>query len=177
MEVVILKNKKDIIPILIAICPYIYIGRVLVTKSYIPFSIPVFAMYFLLISVLYTGSIIYVICKKDQTDLASFGLLIAVAHFPLQIIGVMVSAGSMFIVFVPFFTLPVAAVNIILWSILYVDLLLCSVYGVKAVFMLDKTFFSKKIFLSISQFFFCCNVIGSFLIFLEAKKQKENTSV
>ena len=105
MEVVILKNKKDIIPILIAICPYIYIGGVLVTKSYIPFSIPVFAMYFLLISVLYTGSIIYVICKKDQTDLASFGLLIAVAHFPLQIIGVMVSAGSMFIVFVPFFTL------------------------------------------------------------------------
>jgi len=50
MEVVILKNKKDIIPILIAICPYIYIGGVLVTKSYIPFSIPVFAMYFLLIS-------------------------------------------------------------------------------------------------------------------------------
>ena len=87
--------------------------------------------------------------------------------------------GNKYLYIMGFFTLYIIPSDNItwIWSILYVDLLLCSVYGVKAVFMLDKTFFGKKIFLSISQFFFFGNVIGSFLIFLAAKKQKENISV
>lgn len=164
---------RKCIPAFLAVWPYIYLAAVFVTKNYLPFSVPTFALYFILTIALYISNIIYAISGTDKSKISFWGLVIAILHFPIQILGVLVSVSLLFIVFIPFFTLPVFAVNIIVWGFLYVDLLLCSIFGIKSVLMLNDRFSCKikgKILLILSQFCFISNIIGLTYIFRLAKK-------
>lgn len=161
-------NKKNVLPILLAVWPYIYLVSVLLTQDFLPFSIPVFALYFLLTAVLYIGNIIYVLTQKEEGILSTFGFILAIAHFPLQILGVFLTVSSLFIIFIPFFTLPAVVVIILVWGILYTDLLFCSVFGIKAVIASDL-YPWQKILLILSQLFFVSNLVGAVCIHMIGK--------
>lgn len=170
-------KKRNIIPLLLIFCPYIFLLMIFLSDENNFDSLLV--TYLLFTTVIYILNIINA-CKineeNDFYNLAFWNMLIKLIHIPFFILIFIIGMIFLMAMVVPALFIISPIICFILACLDYILILVSSSYGINAITkMRNENILSKKeaVIYIIMHFIFVLDVISAIIIFIKTKKQKK----